>query len=835
MPSFSDNPGLLYVAATLIPLASFLAILTVGGVKNLARTYRETGWGSSVYWLLGGDTPGKAGAYLATGAIALSCVLSLIGLVRFLGEFPVHAHHAEPAAHAVADPGHAPKAADKHDHDSAAHGPTQAWAGRWSWAHIEGPRKNVPAATLDLGYYIDHFGAVMFAMVAFVATLIHIFALGYMSDETHETVEDHQVHAADGGHFRRRGRYSRFFMFFSLFCFSMLNLVIADNFFQVFISWELVGACSFWLIGFYYERHSASTAANKAFITNRVGDAGFIIGLMILWTHVGTFNFQDVFARLRAPAADAHGEALPASIKPGSLVRLAPAPEPGSKKFVPSPDGDSVLLFSNHVHADEFAEPIEPDNKTLRDFGVMPYWMLVVAGLGIFLGCVGKSAQFPLHVWLPDAMEGPTPVSALIHAATMVAAGVYLVGRVFPLFTEEARIIIAYTGAITLFVAATIAVVAFDIKKVLAYSTISQLGFMVMALGVGGWIAGLLHLLTHAFFKALLFLGSGSVIHGCHHEQDMRKMGGLYPKMKTTALTMLVGVLAIAGTPLFSGWYSKDAMLGEALGFVIAQPRHLLLIVLPTLTAGITCFYMFRMWFMTFTGEAKDEHVQEHAHESPRIMTVPLIVLAAFSVFVAWGWPLWDPEASALGHTIGMSQPASVHADFGPVHALAHERLASYHLVAGLLALLAALLGFVFAYMMYYRRALDPAEVTQQFPGVYRLLQNKWYFDDFYSAIVVRPALVVGSWFRRFDTQVIDGFIDGSARAAIRVANFHGRFDNGVVDGMVNLVADTTYTVGVALRRIQTGFLRSYILFLALAAIALFLPLTYFVKSVTGK
>jgi NADH-quinone oxidoreductase subunit L len=406
---------------------------------------------------------------------------------------------------------------------------------------------------------------------------------------------------------------------------------------------------------------------------------------------------------------------------------------------------------------------------------------------------------------------------------------------VFPLFTEEARLIIAYTGAITLFVAATIAVVAFDIKRVLAYSTISQLGFMMLALGVGGWVAGLLHLLTHAFFKALLFLCSGSVIHGCHHEQDMRNMGGLYPKMKTTALTMLVGVLAIAGTPLFSGWYSKDAMLGEALGFAIAQPRHFLLLLLPLITAGITCFYMFRMWFMTFTGSPKNEHVFEHVHESPRLMTLPLVVLAAFSVFVAWGWPIWDPHASALGHTLEASQPLSVHTDIGPLHERAQERLPAFHELAGFLALGAASLGALFAYLMYYRRSFDPAEVSEQFPGIYRFLQNKWCFDDLYSAVFVRPALVVGGWFKNFDLLAIDRFIDGAAHATIRAARWDGKFDNGVVDGAVNLVANVTHATGVWLRGAQTGFIRSYVLFLALAAVVLFLPLAYFVKQVTGK
>src|SRR5262249_23163894 len=251
------------------------------------------------------------------------------------------------------------------------------------------------------------------------------------------------------------------------------------------------------------------------------------------------------------------------------------------------------------------------------------------------------------------------------HAATMVAAGVYLVGRAFPLFTPEARLVIAYTGAITLFVAATIAIVQTDIKKVLAYSTVSQLGYMMLALGVGGWTAGLFHLITHAFFKALLFLGSGSVIYGCHHEQDMLKMGGLYPKMKITALTMLTGVLTIAGIPLFSGWYSKDAVLAPAMGFVMVYKQHFLLLLFPLLTAGITTFYMSRMWFMTFTGKPRDEHVYEHAHESPWLMTAPLIILAVCSVIVAWGWPVWDAEKSALEHNLHHAQHASVMADFG--------------------------------------------------------------------------------------------------------------------------------------------------------------------------
>jgi NADH-quinone oxidoreductase subunit L len=898
-PRLSDEPGLLYVVATLIPLASFVFILIAGGLKNLGRTYRSTDWGSTLYWLLGGDQVGKGGAYLATGAIATSAVLGIIGLGLFLREFPVvvvehhgaHAteHHAAPHTDAKGheeedEPKAKDKAASKAEDKAKAdeHAPaaatftgnppsSNAWAGRVTWTRLPPPPgvraadDMRPGVKLELGYRIDHLAAVMFAMVTFVATLIHFFALGYMADEAEETVEDHQaiVHEEtatgphgdaarhehfphhDAAHFRRRGRYNRFFMFFSLFCFSMLNLVISDNLFQTFISWELVGVCSYLLIGYYYERTSAANAANKAFITNRVGDVGFIIGLMVIWFYVGTFNFQEVFARLRSPAADAHG---PVELA-GSIVRARPSGvvEAGKQTFHytsrdEEPGSDAVLFplqkADDHFHAigkGEATIEIGAAPK-LNEYSAMPYWLLVVAGLGVFLGCVGKSAQFPLQVWLPDAMEGPTPVSALVHSATMVAAGVYLVGRCFPLFAYEVLMTIAYTGAITLFVAATIAVVANDIKKVLAYSTISQLGFMMLALGIGGWVAGLLHLLTHAFFKALLFLCSGSVIYGCHHEQDLRKMGGLYPKMRVTALTMLVGCLAIAGTPLFSGWYSKDAILAQSIAFARYYPKHSLLMLLPLGTAGLTCFYMFRMWFMAFTGEPRDHHVYEHAHESPRLMTYPLVILAAFSVFVAWGWPLWKADQSYLGHLLENAQPASVTADFGGMLIAVHERLLpAYHSLAGALALGAALVGVIFAFVIYYLKRFDPADAVEQFPGVYRFLHNKWYFDEFYSAFVVRPSLAVAHWFRWFDSKVIDGILDGSATVTIKTAKGGGRFDNGIIDGLANLIARVVYAVGGWLRNVQTGYLRSYVLFLVLAAIGLFAALTYFVSLAAAR
>jgi NADH-quinone oxidoreductase subunit L len=685
--------------------------------------------------------------------------------------------------------------------------------------------------------------ALMFVMVTFVATLLHIFSMGYMSDEVQPTVEDHEVHAADG-HWRRRGRFGRFFMFLSLFCFSMLNLVLADNLFQIFVSWELVGICSFLLIGFYFERHTASSAANKAFIVNRVGDAGFLIGLMILWTYVGTFNFEELFQRLRAPQRDAH-HAVPQHDRFVTANRAA-AISGGYRMLVTrgyEPTGSDVLIFprkTDHLHFgsrdDErkVAFKIEVkayDKPAANQYGLIPYWMLVLAGLGVFLGCVGKSAQFPLQVWLPDAMEGPTPVSALIHAATMVAAGVYLVARVYPLFLPDVLLVIAYTGAITLFVAATIAVVMTDIKKVLAYSTVSQLGYMMLALGVGGWVAGAFHLITHAFFKALLFLGSGSVIYGCHHQQDMMKMGGLYPKMKITAVTMLIGVLAICGVPLFAGWYSKDAILVSALSFTadIHHHHHWLLFALPLVTAGLTTFYMFRMWFMTFTGTPRDAHVHEHAHESPWLITVPLIVLATCSIFVAWGLPPWEAHASQMAKQLEHSQPAAVHADFGDIVDEVKQQSAGYHTIAGGLALVMVVLGILFARALYSRQILDPADAKEQFPGVYRFLSHKWYFDELYSAAVVRPGLMIAGWARAFDTYVIDGLVNLIARLGVLASFWSGRADRGVVDGLVNVVGNAWYATGAWLRTLQTGYLRSYVLFLALAAIAIwFLAVTLF-------
>ncbi len=825
--------------------------------------------------MLGGEVTGRGSALVALAAIVMAFVFSFFGFVTYLQE------HEENEAALTALEFNEQRAHEKYHHLADGEEKTAAkkeldsidlqreavegrWAGSLAWASVQplGQRDPDRAAFLRVGYRIDMLSAIMFVMVTFIGSFIHLFSMGYMDEELKPVVEDHEVHTAHG-HFHRRGRFGRFFLFLSLFCFSMLNLLVADNLFQVFVSWELVGVCSYLLIGFYYERPSASNAANKAFITNRIGDAGFIIGVLILWTYVGTLNFQEIFQRIRAPEHAAHlANRESGEIKEHDRILAADVKEATSDGYRlvikrPGEAGDFALLFPRDQDHISFAGPggtvTVRTTPTPQQYGYIPYALLVVAGLGIFLGCVGKSAQFPLQVWLPDAMEGPTPVSALIHAATMVAAGVYLVGRCYPLFTPEVLLTIAYTGAITIFVAASIAVVMTDIKKVLAYSTVSQLGYMMLGLGVGGWSAGLFHLITHAFFKALLFLGSGSVIYGCHHVQEMPRMGGLFPKMKITALTMLVGCLAIAGIPLFSGWYSKDAILASALGFASINGHHFLLFLVPLVTAGLTTFYMFRMWLLTFTGKPRDHHVNEHAHETPWMLTVPLVVLAFFSVTVAWGWPLWNPEASWLEAQLHHAMPRSVEADFGPAHVAGAQHpgkeieagadlhgaapatvMATAHAVhalAGYLALATVALGLVFALAFYYFRILDPHEARLQFPAVYRFLHSKWYFDELYSAVLVRPGLAVANWARSFDSNVIDGFVHLVARIGVFAAWVSGLFDRVIVDGLVNLLASVSYGIGGSLRRFQTGYLRSYVLFLVLAVVSIWVIMAFLVGS----
>ncbi len=822
---------------------------------------------------------GKYAAYVATGAIVTGFVLSLISLFTWIGHNGFDgngSHHEKPVALASAAGG--PVVDDTSDatsHHEIHYVPPMT--GEW---YVLGEINKTLRMTI--GYHIDALTVIMFAMVTLIASCIHFYAMGYMHDELH-TITDHEVtlvpnpygehghddhghghdapavvghdthkvthdddaarhdhghhghghddhghgHGDHGNHLVRPGRFHRFFQYLSLFCFSMLGLVYAGNIAMVFVFWELVGICSYFLIGFYRERHSASTAANKAFIVNRVGDFGMLIGLMALWGALGTFNFSDV-------------ERPDGSTDKGIFTRLRPDSEQNQLTVPNAMVIDGAEAEANAIRA---ASPNSAAAKTAIDAKIPEwrdgdnhygYWLLTIAGLGIFCGCVGKSAQFPLHVWLPDAMEGPTPVSALVHSATMVAAGVYLVGRFFPVFTPECLLVIAYIGAITLFIAATIAITATDIKRVLAYSTVSQLGYMMLALGIGGWLAGLFHLITHAFFKSLLFMCSGSVIHACH-TNEMPKMGGLLKKMPWTGYTMLIGCLAIAGagiplTPIgLSGYYSKDAIIEQAYLFAQDNPAHQILFYAPTIGAAITAFYMFRMWFMTFIGKPRDQHIHDHAHESPSVMYLPLVVTSVFAVIA--GWPF-------LGLTDLLEQarvPGTLlhgdHHEYLPFVGQAWGiKIPNEHashawgikVVAGLAAFSAAAIGVVIAYLFYGSKTLSPEQVRKTFSPVYTFLRGKWYFDELYQYLFIAPTHFIARRISDFDKKVIDRIIDGTATLTRGIARADDLLDRFGVDGLVNGFATWTRSLGYSLRKVQTGSLRQYVMFIAAGTVAVF-------------
>lgn len=604
---------------------------------------------------------------------------------------------------------------------------------------------------LTMGYIIDPLSSLMLVIVTTVAFLVMIYTDGYMSH--------------DPG-------YVRFYAYLSLFSSSMLGLVISPNLVQVYIFWELVGMCSYLLIGFWFYRKAAADAAQKAFVTNRVGDFGLLLGILGLYWATRSFDFGEI------------GERLQDMVATGSL------------------SGGIAALFA----------------------------------ILVFLGPVAKSAQFPLHVWLPDAMEGPTPISALIHAATMVAAGVFLIARMFPVFEGIPVVmdVIAWTGCFTAFLGASIAITQNDIKKGLAYSTMSQLGYMVMAMGVGAYSAGLFHLMTHAYFKAMLFLGSGSVIHGMEavvghdpvYAQDMRMMGGLRKYMPVTAITFLIGTLAICGIPPFAGFWSKDEILGST--FAVNPVMW----AIAWGTAGITAFYMFRMYFSTFEGTFRgtnaavkqsikneqlqaaglafgpgamdpreltmdaeigeavdpghDEHHAHEPHESPIAMTLPLMILAVPSVLIGL---VGTPFANYFEHFIhAPSEAVQVAAEAG-------EESLNEFLIMGGNSVGIALIGITLASLMYLRGKIDPGAIAEKIPSLYRLSKNKWYIDEIYNEV----------------------FVQGSRRLARQVLEV----DSKVVDGVVNLAGLVTLLTGEGLKYFENGRAQFYALIIFVAVLGL--------------
>jgi NADH-quinone oxidoreductase subunit L len=590
------------------------------------------------------------------------------------------------------------------------------------------------------GVLMDPLTAVMLVVVTGVGFLIHVYSTGYMAHE---------------------GGYYRFFGYLNLFMFSMLTLVLANNLLLLFVGWEGVGLCSYLLIGFYFLRKSASDAGKKAFIVNRIGDAGFLLGLFLMLGTLGTIQFTE----------------------------LGPA------------------IAAGHF---------EMGNGTLTAIALL-----------LFVGATGKSAQLPLYVWLPDAMEGPTPVSALIHAATMVTAGVYMIARTNAVFSmaPKALAVVAVVGCVTSIFAATMGLVQNDIKRVLAYSTVSQLGYMFLACGVGAFTAGVFHLMTHAFFKALLFLGSGSVIHALSGEQDMRKMGALWMKIPTTARTFVIASVAIAGIPPLAGFFSKDAILGHAF------ESNPILWLLGFITAGLTAFYMFRLVNMTFFGVSRVDHeVEHHIHESPSSMTVPLMILAVLSIVGGWvGWPESlggsDRFSQFLAPVIAKHAEEATEAG-GAAHAASG---ASTEYLLMLLSVAIAAAGIWLAYNWYIKRPEVPDKIAAWSPFLYRLVYNKYYVDQLYDAMFVNRmkdlALTLGS----FDVGIINGLgVDGTGWLARITSRISMAWDSWIVDGLVNLAARVVWVLSYPVRMLQTGRVSRYALFMLLGVLVF---LGYYLRS----
>ena len=594
---------------------------------------------------------------------------------------------------------------------------------------------------VDWAYQVDPLSSVMILVVTFVGFFIHLYSIGYMG--------------FDAG-------YARYMAYLNLFMFAMLTLVLGANYLILFVGWEGVGLCSYLLIGFWFDKKSAADAGKKAFIVNRIGDAGFVLGMLLIFVSFGSLDFRAVMEQA------AH---MPVDWSWGGTLTL-------------------IALF-------------------------------------LFVGACGKSAQIPLFTWLPDAMEGPTPVSALIHAATMVTAGVYMVARSSAIYAHapKALFVVALVGALTAVFAATIGLVQNDIKRVLAYSTVSQLGYMFLACGVGAFAAGIFHLMTHAFFKALLFLGSGSVIHGMSGEQDMRRMGGLKERMPWTHRTMLVGCLAIAGVPLLAGFFSKDEILWSAykiggygrvvwfMGFVVA---------------GLTAYYMFRLYHMTFSGAFRGTEEQaHHLHESPRTMLEPLIVLAAGSILAGYlGIP------AILGERVGFANFFEHFLE--PVFESAHETLpqvfsaeAPGHDVEWMLmgaSVAVAFLGIILAALFFQRHPEIPTRLAGSLATLHRVLLHKYYVDEIYDAVFVRGlALGGGNALYGMDRYVVDGG-DGEVRPGLGVngvawltrdvvAKFSDAWDRYVVDGLVNLTAAVLDNASYVVRALQNGLVQHYALY----------------------
>lgn len=650
----------------------------------------------------------------------------------------------------------------------------------WTWFDLGGARvlDGVAQNTMTWGYRFDPLSGAMALLVTGVGFLIHVFSTGYMEEE------------------RKNGEYYRFMAYLNLFVFSMLNLVLGSNIMMMFLGWEGVGLCSYLLIGFYFSKDSAATAGKKAFVTNRIGDFGFIVGFFLLFMIYGSVDFDTLMGMTRAILA---------------------RPE--------------ITLFGIS-HA--------------------PTWWFNLAGCCLFVGACGKSAQIPLYVWLPDAMAGPTPVSALIHAATMVTSGLYMICRLNFIYANApfALHLVLFVGALTALIAASMGLAQYDIKKVLAYSTVSQLGFMFMGMGAGAFTAGMFHVFTHAFFKAALFLGSGSVIMACHHEQDMRNMGGLRERLPWTYRSMLLATLAIAGIFPFAGFFSKDEILWKVFegwyqqGTFQGPSLNLIAWIMGMLAAFMTAFYMARLMIMTFGGEYRgaghdphglrapaDPHDHGHGHgeahgepqEVPRSMWVPVAILAGLAL-VAGFWNIphslhWIGHPHFSEWLSPLLFQGTDHAAHGPAPVLEYVLMVFATVVWAPAAMLLA----------WHIYGADPSwswarAFVNRFPRLFRWVHAKYYVDEFYEAAFIGPCKQLGAQLWAFDTWAVDGMVNGAARVTLLWGKASQWFDARVVDGLVNLVAWLLQQLSLAFRKIQSGRVQHYafVMFLGFAAFAFF-------------
>lgn len=651
---------------------------------------------------------------------------------------------------------------------------------RFDWVNLSSILNNSTSLKLTLGVRVDKIAALMLVIVTFISSLVHLYSQEYMKGDK---------------------QYVRYFAYLNTFTASMLGIVIADNLFAIFVFWELVGLTSYLLIGFWYQKNAAVRASKKAFLINRIGDLGFLVGLMILWTQLGTLDLEAIY-QLMAHAKLQNGLWVVEYLSNGQMI----------------------------LHA-------------------MDINWLTIAGIGIFCGCIGKSAQFPLQIWLPDAMEGPTPVSALIHAATMVAAGVFLLARVFVIIDIDASVFIAIIGCISAFAGAFAAISQFDIKKILAYSTISQLGYMVMGMGVGAYDASLFHLMTHAFFKAGLFLCVGAVIHAMHYlqhsleekgielnfdTQNVHLMGGLRKAMPMTFVLYMILSWAAMGLPLSSGFLSKDAILVGVWAWaeVMASNGNMFYYLIPItafVTAFITAFYMGRQLFVVFLGEFRLEKIYSEAqgslkyiHDANLKMIIPLGLLAFLSIGFLFSLnpfnasDAWFMQAVKIPHSL-------VHQSTPDFQIYLEKSIEKHHVSAMIWSVVVASLGLFLAYVRYGRTAISPKEVIKVNPyGVaQKLSTNNFYLDKFYNRIAVKSLLRLAYFMAWIDKKIIDKIVNVIGVISVLIAHIIAWFDAHIIDGGVSTVVFVANRVGVVTRSFQTGKIQSYFIFVVTAILLL--------------